>query len=105
MPLYLTESGTSPWQAGPARPHGHALSAAGLLDRLRNSRSEPRTTAHHAAGNADSTFNTGIVKLSGKRLPQYKGLQRWFRGNRSRVKRPGSAFSLPLAPPEPTIGG
>ncbi len=108
MPLYLTEYGyfASGKRALPARTATRYLQQAYSIA-LRNSR--VKSQLHYLLttlpGNADSTFNTGIVKLSGKRLPQYKGLQRWFRGNRSRVKRPGSAFSLPLAPPEPTIGG
>jgi hypothetical protein len=52
--------------------------------------------------NSKSTFNTGIVTQSGKRLSQYSALQRWYRANRGKVKRPGGAISLPTAPANPT---
>ena len=106
MPLYLTEYGyfASGKRALPARTATRYLQQAYSIA-LRNGR--VRSQLHYLLttlpGSSPSTFNTGIVKLSGKRLPQYKGLQRWYRGNRSRVKRPGSAFSLPLAPPNPTL--
>ena len=106
MPLYLTEYGyfASGKRALPARTATRYLQQAYSIA-LRNGR--VRSQLHYLLttlpGSSPSTFNTGIVKLSGKRLPQYKGLQRWYRGNRSRVKRPGSAFSLPLALPNPTL--
>ena len=49
-----------------------------------------------------STFNTGLVTQTGKRLPQYNALKRWYGANRGKVKRPGSAFGLPVAPMNPT---
>ena len=49
-----------------------------------------------------STFNTGIVKQDGKRLPQYNALKRWYQANRGKVKRPGRALTLPEAPANPT---
>ena len=49
-----------------------------------------------------STFNTGIVKQDGKRLPQYSALQRWYESNRGKVKRPGGEINLPAAPANPT---
>jgi hypothetical protein len=51
---------------------------------------------------AESTFNTGLVTVRGKRLPQYNALRSWYRGNRGRVKRPGGSFTLPAAQPNPT---
>jgi hypothetical protein len=52
--------------------------------------------------NSASTFNTGIVKQNGKRLPQYNALKRWYKSNRGKVKRPGRAISMPAAPANPT---
>ena len=49
-----------------------------------------------------STFNTGLVSRTGKRLPQYNALRSWYRANRGRVKRAGRAVSLPAAAPNPT---
>ncbi len=48
-----------------------------------------------------STFNTGIVSRSGKRLPQFNALRSWYRSNRGKVKRTGRAFTLPAALPNP----
>src|SRR5918992_1267933 len=48
-----------------------------------------------------STFNTGLVSRSGKRLPQFNALRSWYRSNRGRVKRPGRAFRVPPAQANP----
>jgi Cellulase (glycosyl hydrolase family 5) len=105
MPVYLTEYGyfASGKRAVPARTASRYLQQAYSIA-LRNGRvkSQLQYLLTTLPPNT-STFNTGIVKPSGKRLPQYKGLQRWYRSNRGKVKRPGSPFSLPLALPNPTL--
>jgi hypothetical protein len=103
MPLYLTEYGyfASGKRALAARTATRYLQQAYSIA-LRNRR--VKSQLHYlltTISGRSSSFNTGIVKPSGKRLPQYKGLQRWYRGNRGRVKRPGSPVSLPLAPVGP----
>jgi hypothetical protein len=50
---------------------------------------------------SSSTFNTGLVSRSGKRLPQFNALRSWYRSNRGRVKRPGRAFRVPPAQANP----
>jgi hypothetical protein len=107
MPLYLTEYGyfAAGKRALPARRASRYLQQAYSIA-LKNGR--VRSQLHYLLttlprGSA-STFNTGIVKQSGKRLPQYKGLRRWYRRNRGRLKRPGSPIGLPAASPNPTSG-
>lgn len=106
MPLYLTEYGyfASGKRALPARTATRYLQQAYSIA-LRNGsvKSQLQYLLTTLPGRSPSAFNTGIVKGSGQRLPQYKGLQRWYRGNRSRVKRPGSPVSLPLAPVGPIL--
>ena len=105
MPLYLTEYGyfASGKRALPARTATRYLRQAYSIA-LRNGR--VRSQLHYLLltlpRSSASTFNTGIVKPSGTRLPQYKGLKRWYRGNRGRLKRPGSPIPLPAARPNPT---
>jgi hypothetical protein len=48
-----------------------------------------------------STFNTGLVSRTGKRLPQFNALRSWYRGNRGRVKRPVRSLSVPPAQANP----
>jgi hypothetical protein len=105
MPLYLTEYGyfASGKRALPAAKASRYLQKAYSIA-LRNGRVKSQlhyllTTLPRRSG---STFNTGLVKESGKRLPQYKALQRWYRANRGRVKRPGSPLGLPAAPANPS---
>jgi hypothetical protein len=104
MPLFLTEYGY--FAAGkralpPARASRYLQQAYSIA--LRNGR--VKSQLHYlltVLPRGTSSFNTGLVRLSGKRLPQYNGLQRWYRGNRGRVKRPGSPVDLPAAPAPPT---
>ena len=104
MPLYLTEYGyfASGKRALPARTATRYLQQAYSLA-LTNGRvrSQLQYLLLTLPGSSKSTFNTGVVKPSGKRLPQYGGLQRWYRGHRGKVKRPGSPIALPAAPPNP----
>ena len=46
-------------------------------------------------------FNLALLSTTGKKYPQFNALQRWFRANRGKVKRPGGAISLPEAAPNP----
>jgi cellulase (glycosyl hydrolase family 5) len=105
MPVFLTEYGyfASGKRALPARTRARYLQQAYSLA-LRNGRvkSQLQYLLLVLPRGSSSTFNTGVVSRGGKRLSQYRALQRWFRGNRGRVKRPGSAISLPPAPPNPT---
>ena len=42
-----------------------------------------------------SFFDLGLISTKGKKQPQYGGLQRWYKRNRGRVKRPGGPIGLP----------
>ena len=105
MPLYLTEYGyfATGKRALPAKTRSRYLQQAYTLA-LRNGRvrSQLQYLLPTLPRGSKSTFNTGIVTQTGTRLPQYNALQRWYRVNRGKVKRPGRAISLPAAPPNPT---
>jgi hypothetical protein len=104
MPLYLTEYGyfASGKRALPKRTRSRYLKQAYSLA-LRNGRvkSQLQYLMLVLPRGSGSTFNTGIVSRSGKRLPQYGALRSWYRANRGRVKRTGRAFTLPAAAPNP----
>ena len=107
MPLYLTEYGyfASGKRALPARTRSRYLKQAYSIA-LRNGRVKSQmhyllTTLPRGSG---STFNTGLVTRTGKRLPQFNALRSWYRSNRGRVKRPSRSFSLPPAQASPTVG-
>ena len=104
MPVYLTEYGyfAKGKRALPTRTRSRYLQQAYTLA-LRNGRvrSQLQYLLPVLPRGSNSTFNTGIVTQTGKRLSQYSALQRWYRANRGRVKRPGGAISLPAAPPNP----
>ena len=105
IPLYLTEYGyfASGHRALPVRKRTRYLQQAYSIA-LRNGRvksqlqyllvSPPRRSS-------SAFFNLALLSTRGKRYPQYGALQRWFRANRGKVKRPGSAIALPSAPPNP----
>jgi hypothetical protein len=105
MPVYLTEYGyfAAGKRALPAKTRSRYLQQAYTLA-LRNARvkSQLQYLLPILPRGADSTFNTGVVTQTGKRLPQYHALQRWYRANRGKVKRPGRAINLPPAAPNPT---
>jgi hypothetical protein len=102
IPLYLTEFGyfASGHRALPRRTRSRFL-AQGFSMALRNSRvrsqlqylliSPPRRFPW-------SFFDLGLMTTSGRKHPQFGALQRWYRANRGRVKRPGGPISLPPAP-------
>jgi hypothetical protein len=105
MPVYLTEYGYF--------ASGHrAVSAPKRARYLKRAYSialgNPRVKSHMQylmltlPGSAKSTFDTGLVKHSGLRLPQYRALQDWYRSHRGKVKRPGKKFKLPPARTNPT---
>lgn len=104
MPLYLTEYGyfASGKRALRPRTRSRYLQQAYSIA-LRNGRvkSQLQYLLVTLPRNSPSTFNTGLVTVRGKRLPQYNALQRWYRSHRGRVKRPGAPISLPVAPPNP----
>jgi hypothetical protein len=105
MPLYLTEYGyfAKGKRALPARTRSRYLKQAYTIA-LRNGRVKSQLqylmlTLPRGSG---STFNTGLVTRTGKRLPQFNALRSWYRSNRGRVKRAGSSFALPPAAANPT---
>ncbi len=105
MPLYLTEYGyfATGKRALPSTTRSRYLKQAYTLA-LRNGRvkSQLQYLMLVLPNGSGSTFNTGIVSRTGKRLPQFNALRSWYRGNRGRVKRAGRAVSLPAAAPNPT---
>jgi cellulase (glycosyl hydrolase family 5) len=104
MPLYLTEYGyfASGKRALPARTRSRYLKQAYTIA-LRNPR--VKSQMHYLLltlpRGSSSTFNTGLVTRSGKRLPQFNALRSWYRSNRGKVKRTGRAFALPPAQANP----
>jgi hypothetical protein len=104
MPLYLTEYGyfASGKRALPAKTRSRYLKQAYTIA-LRNGRvkSQMQYLLLTLPRGSDSTFNTGLVSRSGKRLPQFNALRSWYRSNRGRVKRPGRSFSVPPAQANP----
>jgi hypothetical protein len=105
MPLYLTEYGyfATGKRALPPRTRSKYLKQAYSLA-LRNGRvkSQLQYLLLTLPRGSSSTFNTGLVTATGKRLPQFNALRGWYRSNRGRVKRSGASFALPAAPPNPT---
>jgi hypothetical protein len=104
MPLYLTEYGyfASGKRALPAKTRSRYLKQAYTIA-LRNGRvkSQMQYLMLTLPRGSDSTFNTGLVSRTGKRLPQFNALRSWYRANRGRVRRSGRAFSLPPAQANP----
>ena len=105
MPLYLTEYGyfASGKRALPKKTRSRYLQQAYTIA-LKNGRvkSQLQYLLPTLPNNSISTFNTGLVTQSGKRLSQYSALQRWYKSHRGKVKRPGGAINLPAAPANPT---
>jgi hypothetical protein len=105
MPLYLTEYGyfATGKRALPPRTRSRYLKQAYSIA-LRNGRvkSQLQYLMLTLPRGSSSTFNTGLVTRTGKRLPQFNALRSWYRSNRSRVKRAGSSFALPPAAANPT---
>jgi hypothetical protein len=104
MPLHLTEYGyfASGNRALPSRTRSRYLKQAYSLA-LRNGRvkSQLQYLMLVLPRGSGSTFNTGLVTRTGKRLPQFNALRSWYRANRGRVKR-SQALRLPAAAPNPS---
>jgi len=105
MPVYLTEYGyfASGQRALSSKLRSKYLKQAYSIA-LNNGRvkSQLQYLMLTLPRGAESTFNTGLVTVRGKRLPQYNALSSWYRANRGKVKRPGAFFTLPPAQPNPS---
>jgi Cellulase (glycosyl hydrolase family 5) len=106
MPVYLTEYGyfASGHRALPVKQRTRYLQQAYSIA-LKNSRvkSQLQYLLLAPPPNSDSAFfNLALLSPRGAHYPQYGALQRWFNANRGKVKRPGSAISIPAAQPNPT---
>jgi hypothetical protein len=106
MPLYLTEFGyfQSGHRALPARTRSRYLQQ-GFDMALRNPRVKSQLQyllVSPPRGAASAFFNTALISQRGSRYPQYSALQRWYRKNRGKVKRPPRRLYLPDAPTEST---
>jgi hypothetical protein len=105
MPVYLTEYGyfaSGPRALGARKASRYLRQAYTLALRNPRVRSQLQYLLPTLGRRSASTFNTGIVTQTGKRLPQYRALQGWYRSNRGKLKRPGGAIGLPAAPANPT---
>jgi hypothetical protein len=107
LPIYLTEYGyfASGHRALPAKKRSRYLQQAYSIA-LRNSRVRSQLQYLLVAPPRNSSsafFNLALLSQTGKKYPQFGALQRWFRANRGKVKRPGSAISLPAARPNPVL--
>jgi hypothetical protein len=105
MPLYLTEYGyfaTGKRALSPKTTSRYLQQAYSLALANGRVKSQLQYLLPTLPRSSDSAFNTGIVTQTGKRLPQYNALRRWYRAHRGKVKRPGRALSLPAAPANPT---
>jgi hypothetical protein len=107
MPIYLTEYGyfATGHRALPAKTTSRYLQQAYSIA-LKNSRVKSQLQyllVSPGAKSSSAFFNLALLSSSGKRFPQYNGLQRWFGANRGKVRRPGSPIALPAAPPNPVL--
>jgi hypothetical protein len=105
MPIYLTEYGyfASGHRALPAKQRTRYLQQAYSIA-LRNSRVKSQLQYLLVAPPRNSSsafFNLALMSQTGKKYPQFGALQRWFRVNRGKVKRPASAIALPARKPNP----
>jgi hypothetical protein len=101
MPLYLTEFGylVNGHRSLPSKQRSRFLAQAFTMA-LKNKR--VRSQLHYLLvsppkNSPGAFFNTGLMNRKGKKYPQYRALQRWYRGHRGRLKRPGAAINLPAA--------
>lgn len=105
MPLYLTEFGyfASGRRALRRRKRVRFLQQGfGMALRHPRVRSQLQYLLVSPPRNgANAFFDTGLISQRGRPYPQYRGLRRWYRKNRRRVRRPRRAISLPPAPPQP----
>jgi hypothetical protein len=106
MPVYLTEFGyfQSGHRALPASTRSRYLQQ-GFDMALRNGRVKSQLQyllVSPPRNSASAFFNTALISQRGSRYPQYSALQRWYRKNRGKVRRPPGEISLPAAPLQPT---
>jgi hypothetical protein len=101
MPLYLTEFGylVSGHRSLPSKQRSRYLAQAFQMA-LKNGR--VKSQLHYLLvsppkNSPGSFFNTGLMRRTGAKYPQYRALQRWYQRNRVRVRRPGAAISIPRA--------
>ena len=107
MPLYLTEYGyfATGHRALPPKTRTRYLQQAYSIA-LKNSRVKSQLQyllVSPPANSSSAFFNLALLSPSGKRLPQFSALQRWFNANRGKVKRPGSPIALPAARANPVL--
>jgi hypothetical protein len=105
MPVYLTEYGyfATGHRALPAKTRSRYLQQAYSIT-LKNSRvkSQLQYLLVSPPRNSDSAFfNLALLTSSGKRYPQFNALQRWFKANRGKVKRPAGPITLQPARANP----
>jgi hypothetical protein len=101
MPLYLTEFGyiVNGHRSLPSKQRSRYLAQAFQMA-LKNGRVKSQlqyllvSPPRNAPG---AYFNTGLMSRTGAKYPQYRALQRWYKRNRGRLKRPGAAIALPPA--------
>ena len=107
MPIYLTEYGyfATGHRALAPRTRSRYLQQAYSIA-LKNSRVKSQLQyllVSPPARSSSAFFNLALLSTSGKKYPQFGALQRWFKSNRGKVKRPGASIALPAAPPNPTL--
>jgi Cellulase (glycosyl hydrolase family 5) len=107
LPIYLTEYGyfASGHRALPPKTRSRYLQQAYTIA-LKNSRVRSQLQYLLVAPRASSSsafFNLALMSPTGAKYPQFGALQRWFRANRRKVKRPGSPISLPAARANPIL--
>jgi hypothetical protein len=107
MPIYLTEYGyfATGHRALPPKTRSRYLQQAYSIA-LKNSRVKSQLQyllVSPPARSSSAFFNLALLSNSGKKYPQFGALQRWFKANRGKVKRPGSSIALPAAPPNPVL--
>src|SRR5215213_2216590 len=105
MPLYLTEYGyfATGHRTLPAKTRTRYLQQAYSIA-LKNSRVKSQLQyllVSPPASSSSAFFNLALLSTRGKKYPQFGGLQRWFKANRGKVKRPAGAIALPAALPNP----
>jgi hypothetical protein len=105
MPLYLTEYGyfATGHRALPVKTRTRYLQQAYSIA-LKNSRVKSQLQyllVSPPANSSSAFFNLALLSTRGKKYPQFGGLQRWFKANRGKVKRPGGAIAVPAALPNP----
>jgi Cellulase (glycosyl hydrolase family 5) len=107
LPIYLTEYGyfASGHRALPVKQRTRYLQQAYSIA-LKNSRVRSQLQYLLVAPPRNSSsafFNLALLSQTGKKYPQFGALQRWFRANRGKVKRPGSPIAIPAKRPNPVL--